>query len=86
MEDRESRLLRLLRDPRVAKLLQDPRTQKAIMQALRYRGRLQEQVDFRLERIARRLNLATAREIRDLKRTIRRLEEELREARSTGDE
>ena len=86
MEDRESRLLRLLRDPRVAKLLQDQRTQKAIMQALRYRGRLQEQVDFRLERIARRLNLATAREIRDLKRTIRKLEEELRETRTTSDE
>ncbi len=78
MGDLQSRLLRLLQDPHVAKLLRDPRMQKALMRGLRFRGRAQEEIDRRLERMARRLNLATAREVRELKRTIRRLEEELR--------
>ncbi|MCZ6807971.1 MAG: hypothetical protein O7F08_13520 [Deltaproteobacteria bacterium] len=82
MGDLQNRLLRLLQDPRVAKLLRDPRTQKALMQGLRFRGRVQEGLDQRLERMARRLNLATAREVRELKRTIRRLEEELRDTAS----
>ncbi len=66
----------------MAKVLRDPRAQSALMRALRLRGRVQEQVDARLERIARRLNLATAREVRELKRTIRRLEEKLRDGPS----
>ena len=82
MGDLQNRLLRLLQDPRVAKLLQDPRTQNALMQGLRFRGRVQEGIDQHLERMARRLNLATAREVRELKRTIRRLEEELRDTAS----
>lgn len=79
MGDLQNRFLRLLQDPRVAKLLRDPRTQKALMRALRFRGRAQEEIDRRLEIMARRLNLATAREVRELKRTIQRLEEELRD-------
>ena len=82
MDDLRNWLLRLLQDPRVAKVLRDPRAQSALMRALRLRGRVQEQVDARLERIARRLNLATAREVRELKRTIRRLEEKLRDGPS----
>ena len=82
MDDLRNWLLRLLQDPRVAKVLRDPRAQNALMRALRLRGRVQEQVDARLERIARRLNLATAREVRELKRTIRRLEEKLRDGPS----
>lgn len=78
-----NRLLRVLQDPRVAKLLADPRAQQALMRVLRFRGRVQEQYDRRLERMARRLNLATAREVRELKRTIRRLEEEL-QRRTSG--
>ncbi len=73
------RLLQILQDPRVAKVLADPRAQQALMAALRFRGRVQERYEQRLERLARRLNLATAREVRELKRTIRRLEEELRD-------
>lgn len=79
MGDLQNRLLQLLQDPRVAKLLRDPRAQKALMRALRLRGRAQEQIDRRLEKMAHSLNLATAREVRELKRTIRRLEEELRD-------
>ncbi len=83
MGDLRNRLLQVLQDPRVAKLLADPRAQKALMQGLRFRGRVQEQIDQRLERMARRLNLATAREVRELKRTIRRLEEQLRDRPSS---
>jgi polyhydroxyalkanoate synthesis regulator phasin len=84
MGNLRNRLLQLLQDPRVAKLLADPRAQKALMQGLRFRGRVQEQIDQRLERMARRLNLATAREVRELKRTIRRLEEQLRDRPSSN--
>ena len=75
-----NRLLELLRDPRVARLVQDPRAQRALFRLLRLRGRLEERGDRMLERTAQRLNLATAREVRELKRTIRRLEERLAEA------
>ncbi|MDH3727019.1 MAG: hypothetical protein OER77_05770 [Myxococcales bacterium] len=83
MGDLRNRLLQALQDPRVGKVLRDPRTQKALMRALRFRGRVQERIDQRLERMARRLNLATAREVRELRRTIRRLEEELRDGTSS---
>ncbi|MGB5812756.1 MAG: hypothetical protein WBG86_19635 [Polyangiales bacterium] len=77
MGELQRRILRLLQDPRVDRLLRDPRAQRAVMGALRARGRAQERVDLALERMASALHLATAKEIRQLKRTIRRLEEEL---------
>ena len=78
MPDLQSWVLRLLRDPRARRLLEDPRVKRALVEGLRLRGRASERVDRTLERMAKRLNLATARDVRELKRTIRRLEEELR--------
>lgn len=40
-------------------------------------------MDARIEELAGRLNLATQREIRELKRSLRRLERELEASRST---
>ncbi|MEM8608157.1 MAG: hypothetical protein AAGF92_13680 [Myxococcota bacterium] len=79
MKQPNPRLIQLLQDPRVAKLVQDPRVQQAVFRALKLRGRAQERTDRLLDSAAKRLNLATAREVRELKRTIRRLEERLAE-------
>lgn len=77
--------LRLMQDPRVARLMQDERVMKAAVQALQMRGRLQQQLEDRVDQVARALNLATKREIRELKRSLRRMEQELERARSQAD-
>ncbi|MEZ4257065.1 MAG: hypothetical protein R3A78_15355 [Polyangiales bacterium] len=69
--------LKLVQDERVMRLLQDERVMRTVMQAIEARGKLQESFEQRVERLARTLNLATSREVADLKRTIRRLEREL---------
>jgi HAMP domain-containing protein len=74
--------LRLMQDPRVARLMQDERVMKAAVQALQMRGRLQQQLEDRVDQVAGALNLATKREIRELKRSLRRMEQELERART----
>jgi HAMP domain-containing protein len=74
--------LRLMQDPRVARLMQDERVMKAAVQALQMRGRLQQQLEDRVDQVAGALNLATKREIRELKRSLRRMEQELERARA----
>ena len=86
MPNLREQFLRLLQDPRIAKLLQDERVRRALMEALRARGRIGAEFDERVDRLARALNLATKREVRELKRTVRRLEEELRRGRTPAPE
>jgi HAMP domain-containing protein len=74
--------LRLMQDPRVARLMQDERVMKTLVQAMQARGKLQQELDDRVERVARALNLATKRELRELKRSLRRMEQELEKAKS----
>lgn len=69
-----------MNNPRVARLLEDRRVQAGLLRALRLRARVLERTERQVERLAHRLSLATARDVRDLKRTIRHLEEELRAA------
>jgi len=76
----KERLLRSIQDPRVVALLQDPRVQTALVRALRFRGRVEGEINRRLDRAAARLNLATQKDIRALQRRIRHLERDLREA------
>ena len=78
--------MKLLSDPRVAKLMQDERVTKAMMQAFQMRGKVQESFDQSVERVAKSLGLVTKAEVRDLKRTMRKLENELKKAkRDQGD-
>jgi HAMP domain-containing protein len=74
--------LRLMQDPRVARLMQDERVMKTLVQAMQARGKLQQELDDRVERVASALNLATKRELRELKRSLRRMEQELEKAKS----
>jgi hypothetical protein len=76
--------MKLLSDPRVSKLMQDPRVMKTLMQAIQFRGKVQESFDQRVERIAKALNLATQKEVRELKRTLRKVEKELDQAKSSA--
>lgn len=88
-DDLKSRLMKrgmkLMQDPRFMKLLQDERVMKTVMQAMQLRGKVQESIDERVERVAKSLNLATKQEVRELKRVMRKMERELEEARAEAD-
>jgi len=68
---------KLLQDPRIAQAMQDPRVVKATMRAIQLRGEVQEKIDARVDELAQSLNLATKKEVRELKRTIRKMEREM---------
>ena len=74
-----------LSDPRVMKVMQDPRVMKAVAKGFEIKGKVQQQFDQKVENLAESLNLATKAEVRELKRTIRKLERDLKKAASNGD-
>jgi hypothetical protein len=76
--------LRVMQDPRVSKALQNPRVMQSLMGALALRARLQTNLESGARGVAKRLNLATEAEVRELRRTIERLERELEAGRSNG--
>ena len=69
--------MKLMEDPRVAKLVQDERVMKGASQAFMLRGKVQDEIDGRIEKVAKSLGLVTKNEVKDLKRTIKKLETEL---------
>lgn len=73
--------LELMQDPRVSKLMQDERVMKAMMRAIQLRGQFQENLDQRIDEVAKSLNLATKKEVRELKRSLRRMQQELDRAK-----
>jgi polyhydroxyalkanoate synthesis regulator phasin len=76
--------MKVMQDERVMRVAQDERVMKTVMQAIELRGKIQEGMDDQIEKVAKTLNLATQREVSDLRRTIRRLEREL-ERQKPGD-
>ncbi len=74
--------MKLMQDPRVMKVLQDPRLMKAMAKGFELKGKAQQHFDARVEKVADSLNLATKAEVRELKRTIRKLERDLKKASS----
>ncbi len=76
----------LMQDPRVSKLMQDERVMKGMMKAIQLRGQLQDNLDERIDKVARTLNLATKKEVRELKRSLRKMEQDLaREKRKAAE-
>jgi cell division FtsZ-interacting protein ZapD len=69
--------MRLMTDPRVMKLMQDERVMKAVMQVMAMPGKVQSFTHDNVEKLAKAMALATEDEVKDLKRTVRRLEEEV---------
>jgi cobyrinic acid a,c-diamide synthase len=80
--DLKSRVMKkgmeLIQDPRVARVVRDERVMKVAMQAFQLRGKVQEEIDHRVEGVAKSLGLVTKNEVRELKRTIKKLETELK--------
>ena len=72
---------RLMQDPRVAKALQHPALMQGLVQALQVRAKVQSNLESGVQRVAKSLNLATSAEVRDLRRTVRRLERQLEAVR-----
>jgi cell division protein FtsB len=72
-----TRGMKLMSDPRVLKLMQDERVMKAVMQMMAVPGKVQTFTHEQVERLAKSMALATEDEMKDLKRTVRRLEEEV---------
>jgi polyhydroxyalkanoate synthesis regulator phasin len=79
----KSRGQELLADPKVQKVLQDPRVMGVAMQAFQLRGKVQEQLDERVEQAAKTLGLVTKNDVRELKRTIKKLETELKKTQDS---
>ncbi len=69
--------MKLMSDPRVMKLMQDERVMKAVMQVMAMPGKVQSFTHDNVEKIAKAMALATEDEVKDLKRTVRRLEEQV---------
>jgi hypothetical protein len=69
--------MKFVQDPRFVKFLQDPRVMKAMAKGFELKGKVQQGFDSKAEKIAETLNFATKAEVRELKRTIRKLEREL---------
>jgi hypothetical protein len=69
--------MKLMEDPRAQKLMQDERVMKVATQAFQLRGKVQDEIDQRVEKVAKSLGLVTKNDVRDLKRTIKKLETEI---------
>src|SRR5271170_176149 len=78
--------MKLMSDPRVMKLMQDERVMKAVMAAMSVPGKAQSFARDQAENIARAMALATEGEVKDLRRTVRRLEEEVSRLKSDSRE
>jgi len=74
--------LRLMSDPRVVKWMQDERVMRMVMRALSVPARAQSFAKEQLENAAKAMALATEAEVKDLRRTVRRLEDELASLKS----
>jgi hypothetical protein len=74
--------MKLMSDPRVMKLMQDERVMKAVMAAMAMPGKAQTFARDQVETIARAMALATEGEVKDLRRTVRKLEEEVSRLKS----
>lgn len=69
--------MKLATSPRVAKLMQDERLMKLVMSAAGVPGKVSSFTSEQKEAFAKVMGLATADEVRDLKRTIASLEREV---------
>jgi hypothetical protein len=68
-------------DPRVAKVLQDERIMRAVMAAMSLPGKAQSFAQEQLENVAKAMALATRADVNDMRRTLRKFEDELAQIR-----
>jgi len=76
--------MKLMSNPKVMKLMQDERVMKAVMTAMSLPAKVSGFTESAGETVAKTLSMATAREVKDLKRTIRKLEEQVEAMKRNG--
>jgi hypothetical protein len=76
--------MKLMSNPKVMKLMQDERVMKAVMGAMQLPAKVSTATEHVGEKVAKTLNMATAREVKELKRTIRKLEEQVETLKKSG--
>ncbi len=74
--------MKLMSDPRFMRLLQDERVMKAVMAAMSVPGKAQTFAKEQVGSIAKVMAFATEDEVKDLRRTVRKLEEDLARLKS----
>ena len=86
-QDMKRKGLELIADPRVAKLMQNEQLLRVLMSVAQVPGLVNDFTSEQTDRLARTLGLSTAEEVRELRRSIKRLECEvvrLTDARRAG--
>jgi RPA family protein len=78
--------LQLMGDPRVAKLMQNEQVMRAMMTIVQVPGKVNTFTTEQTERFAKTMRVATAQEVKDLKRTVKNLEAEVSRLRKQIDE
>ncbi len=74
--------MKLVQHPTLAPLLQDERVMKLLMSALAVPGKLEELTEEQKQNVGRFLGLAQDKEVADLKRAVRSLEDEVSRLRA----
>jgi hypothetical protein len=74
--------MKVMSDPRVLKLMQDERVVKAMVVAASVPGRVHAFTSEQLERLTKAMALAKEDEILELRRAVRRLEDEVQRMRT----
>jgi hypothetical protein len=69
--------MQMMSDPRVMKLMQNPQFMKVMMAAVQVPGKVNSFTTEQAKLLAGTLQLATAEDLKELKRTVRRLEREV---------
>jgi hypothetical protein len=75
--------MQMMGDPRVMKLMQNPQVMKLLGAAIQVPGKVNAFTTEQARYLAGALKLATAEDLKELQRTVRRLEREV--ARLSGD-
>jgi hypothetical protein len=78
--------LQLMSDPRVLKLMQNEQFMKAMMAVVQVPGKVNTFTTEQTERFASMMRLATAQEVKDMKRTVKNLEAEVSRLRKRLEE
>jgi len=73
--------MKMMSDPRVIKWMQDERVMKAMMAAMSMPGKAQSFAKDQIEAAAKAMALATEAEVKDLRRTVRKLEDDIAQLR-----
>ena len=71
--------MKLAQNPKVMEVAMSPKVMGAAMKVMSLRGQVESATSAATQSVAKALNLATRDEVRELRRTIRRLEDELHE-------